>query len=88
MDEYTSDGEGFWQTITKTADGNVYVQAMNHTSSINRVNGLNTLQRLPLQTINVSKTELNDCLAWFSKAEAQRQAALGKKICKSGNSSR
>ncbi|EDM27280.1 hypothetical protein LNTAR_21240 [Lentisphaera araneosa HTCC2155] len=82
MDDYTSDGEGFWQTITKTADGNVYVQAMNHTSSINRVNGLNSLQRLPLQTINVSKTQLDDCLAWFSKAEAQRQAALGKKSAK------
>lgn len=79
MNDYTSGGEGFWQTITKTDEGEVYVQAMNHTSSIIRINGLNSIKRLADYTINVTKKQLDECLEWFSKAEMARQLKEGKK---------
>jgi hypothetical protein len=82
MNNYTSDGEGFWQTITASNDGNVYVQAMNHTSSIMRLDGINSIKRLDDRTINVSKKQLDDCLNWFSVAEMARQAEMGKKTAK------
>ena len=82
MNDYTSDGEGFWQTITATNEGPVYVQAMNHTSSIIRLDGINSIRRLDDQMIDVSKQQLAECLEWFSKAENARQLKLGKKKAK------
>ncbi|MEI7927505.1 MAG: hypothetical protein WCH40_03075 [Verrucomicrobiales bacterium] len=79
MNDLTSDGEGFYQTITAASDGNVYVQAMNHTSSIVRVDGLNSIKRLPDQQVTVTTKQLDECLAWFSKAEIARQLKEGKK---------
>ena len=78
MNDLTSDGEGFYQTITKTADGQVYLQAMNHTSSLIRLDGLDTIQRLPPHTFTVSQATLDACVGWFSEAEAARQQARGK----------
>lgn len=82
MNNYTSDGEGFWQTITATDDGKVYVQAMNHTNSIMRLDGLNSIERIEPLPIDVSKQHLDECLQWFSKAENARQLKQGKKKAK------
>ena len=82
MNDYTSDGEGFWQTITAVDDGQVYVQAMNHTNSIMRLDGINSIKRLDDYTVNVSKKQLDECLEWFSKAEMARQLKQGKKKTK------
>ncbi len=79
MNDYTSDGEGFYQTITRTADGKVYLQAMNHTSSLIQLEGLDSLERLPEQNFSVSKEALDDCIEWFSRAELARQQQEGKK---------
>ncbi len=82
LGEFTSDGEGFYQTITATSDGNVYLQAMNHTSSIIRVDGLDSIHRIKPFTVEVSQDQLNDCREWFSKAEIARQAVEGRKVTK------
>ena len=79
LNDNTSDGEGFYQTITATSDGNVYVQAMNHTSSIVRVDGLNSIRRLKDTDIEVTKETLDQCLDWFTQAEIARQSNAGKK---------
>jgi hypothetical protein len=79
MNDLTSDGEGFYQTITAANDGQVYVQAMNHTSSIVRVDGLNSIKRLKDRQVTVTKKQLAACLEWFSKAEIARQLKEGKK---------
>ncbi len=77
LNDTTSDGEGFYQTITRTANGQVYLQAMNHTSSLIRLDGLDSIRRLEPQTFSVSQQTLDACVAWFTEAEAARQRAAG-----------
>ena len=52
---------------------------MNHTNSIMRVVGLNSIERIEPLSIDVSKQHLDECLQWFSKAENARQLKQGKK---------
>lgn len=87
VNDHTSDGEGFWQTVTATKDGAVYLQAINHTSSIIRVDGLGSIRRLPERVIEVSAGKLDECLEWFSHAERARQSKEGKKKARVGISS-
>lgn len=61
INDMDSGGEGFYPTITKTADGKVYLQAINHTSSIVRVDGLESVRRLPEKKIEVTAEMLKDC---------------------------
>jgi hypothetical protein len=46
-------------------------------TSLVRVDGLDTLQRLPDQTITVTPADLDNSRDWFTRAEASRQRARG-----------
>ncbi len=68
----TNSEESFWPSITQTADGNVYL--VTNFPSILRVDGLESVRRLPAQALKVTPETLAACQAWFVRSEAQRQA--------------
>ena len=74
LNEVSLGGESFFNTISQTADGNVYVQNSNH---IIRVDGLNSLRRLPAQTLEVTPPLLKQAQDYFVARDAARLAAKG-----------
>jgi hypothetical protein len=68
--------ENFWPSITQTADGRVFLVDGGRTSLV-RVDGLDTLARLPETTITVSADDLQRARDWFAAAEAKRQQERG-----------
>ncbi|HVK79542.1 MAG TPA: hypothetical protein VM915_02925, partial [Verrucomicrobiae bacterium] len=68
--------ENFWPSITQTASGEVFVVDGARTSLV-RVGGLDSIRRLPLQSLSISTDDLAKAKDWFVAAEAKRQAALG-----------
>ncbi|MBE3071175.1 MAG: hypothetical protein IMZ66_13150, partial [Planctomycetes bacterium] len=68
----TNSEESFWPSITQTADGRVYL--VTNFPSILRVDGLETVRRVPAQTLKVTPEALAACQAWFAESEARRQA--------------
>ena len=79
INDMDSGGEGFWPTITKTADGHVYLQAINHTSSIVRVDGLSSVKRLPNVRVTVTPQMLKECGEYFLWADRNRIGARAEK---------
>ncbi len=79
LNDRSSDGEGFFQTITRTPDGKIYLQALNHTSSIVEVTGLDDLRRLKPFRIEVDKQQLEECKGLQFAREAERQREQGAK---------
>ena len=79
INDMDSGGEGFWPTMVKTADGNVYFQAINHTSSIVRVDGLASVKRLPYVQVTVTPQMLTECGEYFLWADRNRIARQGRK---------
>jgi len=79
LNEYTSDGEGFYQTMTRYPDGKVYVQALNHTSSLVEVQGIDSLRRLPDSEISVTRRQLEAGKEYYVARERERQRQSGTK---------
>ena len=79
INDMDSGGEGFWPTITKTADGHVYLQAINHTSSIVRVDGLGSAKRLPEKSVTVTADMLRRCVDATAAREAAEISIKGRK---------
>ena len=79
VNDRSSDGEGFQQTITRRPDGRVFVQALNHTSSILEVTGLDTARRLPATKVVVTREHLEKTRRMGAEVEAARQRAKGAK---------
>ena len=73
--------ENFWPSITQTADGKIFLVDGGRTSLV-RVDGLDTLQRLPDQTLTVTAGDLDKARAWFARAEAARQRRRGSGVLK------
>ena len=71
--------ENFWPSITQTADGRVFLVDGGRTSLV-RVDGLDTLKRLPETTLTVTTDDLQRSRDWFAKAEAKRQQQRGSGI--------
>lgn len=71
--------ENFWPSITQTPDGKIFLIDGGRTSLV-RVDGLDSLQRLPEQTLEVTPADLDKSRAWFARAEAARQKARGSGI--------
>jgi hypothetical protein len=71
--------ENFWPSITQTADGKVFLVDGGRTSLV-RIDGLNTLSRLPEQTITITTDELQRARDWFTRTEEQRQRQRGSGI--------
>ncbi|MHB8973979.1 MAG: NHL repeat-containing protein [Pirellulaceae bacterium] len=68
--------ENFWPSITQTADGRVFLVDGARTSLV-RVDGLDTLQRLPESRITVTIDDLQRARDWLANAEAKRQKQRG-----------
>ncbi len=68
--------ENFWPTMTQTADGTVYL-VDGARSSLVRVDGLKSIQRLPATNIIVSKDDLEKGRLYQVKVEAIRQQNQG-----------
>lgn len=71
--------ENFWPSITQTSDGNTYV--MNgSTTSLVRVDGLDSIVRIPEQPLKISADDLSAARAYLVEREAQRQRGAGRGI--------
>lgn len=68
--------ENFWPSMTQTPDGKVFVIDGGRTSLV-RVDGLDTLKRLPDQKLTVTTGDLDKARDWFARAELARQKARG-----------
>ena len=73
--------ENFWPSITGTADGEVYMVDGSRSSLI-KVDGLQTVQRLPVTSIKVSSQDLVKSIAFQRKAELTRQQQMKSSILK------
>lgn len=71
--------ENFWPSITQTADGRVFLIDGGRTSLV-RVDGLESIKRIPEQTLTVTEADLAKAREWFARAEAARQKARGSGI--------
>lgn len=68
--------ENFWPSMTQTPDGKVFVIDGARTSLV-RVDGLDTLQRLPEQTLTVTAHDIDKSRAWFDRVELKRRQQRG-----------
>ncbi len=68
--------ENFWPSITQTPDGKVFLVDGARTSLV-RIDGLETLQRIPEQVIDVTSEDLAKAREWFARSEAARQKKAG-----------
>ncbi len=64
-------GEHFWPTFTRTSDGNYYMVAGKNHASIVRVDGFDTLRRLPEQRFSVTSAQLERAAAHALAATAR-----------------
>ena len=65
--------EDFWPTITQTSDGKIYITTL--LSCIVRVEGLETVKRLPTSSLSVTPQMLLAAQAYFVQVESERQTA-------------
>ncbi len=75
VSDVTAGEENFWPSITQTSDGQVYV--VTNFPGIVRVDGLDTLQRLPSQTIHLTDQVLEQARSYTGSAEFARQPVAG-----------
>ncbi len=68
--------ENFWPTLTHSSDGNVYL-VDGARSAIIRLDGLDTIRRLPDSRITLTEADLEKSQKWQIEAEAARQRTLG-----------
>ena len=76
LNDLTLHDENFWPSITQTKDGKVYL-VDGARSSLVRVDGLETIRRLPATTLNLSTDDLTKARAYLVEAEAVRQKTQG-----------
>lgn len=77
MKGVTLSEENFWPTITQTKEGEVYL-VNGRSNSLVKIDGLNTVQRLPVVTITVTNADLAKSRSYQVQAEAQRQQTAGR----------
>lgn len=68
--------ENFWPSITQTADGRVFLVDGARTSLV-RVDGLDSVRRLPESSLTVTPDDLQKAREWFARAESRRQQERG-----------
>lgn len=68
--------ENFWPSIVQTADGGIYLVDGARTSLV-RVDGLETIRRLPASEFKVGAKDLAAAQAWQIRNEAERQSRSG-----------
>jgi len=76
LNDVSCSSESFWPSITQTSDGNVYM-ICGFSASLVRLDGLDTITRLPNSEINVTDAELKSAQEYLLKREAARQQNQG-----------
>lgn len=71
--------ENFWPSITQTPDSKVFLVDGGRTSLV-RIDGMETLARLPDQTLTVTPSHLEKARAWTERTEIARQKSEGSGI--------
>jgi len=79
VNDLTPHDENFFPSLAQTPDGNVYVDNGNHTALV-RVDGLDSLHRLPASTLDVTRADLDRAQAYLKQKEATRQSQLGTEL--------
>ncbi len=67
--------ENFWPTINQTSDGQIYLNSS--LPNIVRVDGLESIRRLPAMPLRVTADDLKNAQSYFVQSEAQRQQNQG-----------
>ncbi|MDR1282345.1 MAG: hypothetical protein LBK99_16205 [Opitutaceae bacterium] len=62
--------ENFWPTITRADDGQVYIVDGNRTSIV-RIDGLDTIKRLPAMPLALTAEQLAACAEWQTQERGQ-----------------
>ena len=81
LNDLTLHDENFWPSVTQMPDGKVYLIDGARTSII-RVDGLDTLYRLPTANVTVTAADLKNAQEIFLAREALRQKAQGQDTLK------
>ncbi len=76
LNALTVHGENFWPSITQTADGAVFLCDGARTSLV-RIDGLDTLRRLPDSMLKITPQDLQKAQSAFVESEAARQKSRG-----------
>jgi hypothetical protein len=76
LNDLTLHDENFWPSITQARDGQVYLLD-GARSSLVRVDGLETIRRLPETTVTLGADDLARARAYFVETEAARQMDQG-----------
>ena len=79
LDGVTLHEENFWPTLTQTTDGQVYLMNGGRAALV-RIDGLETVRRLPDTTLRVGSDDLQKAQAWLVVAETQRQQNQGRGV--------
>jgi len=58
VSEYTNGQESFWPSVIQAQNGNIYMVIGGERSSITRLDGLDTIRRIPPQTLTVTGEQL------------------------------
>jgi hypothetical protein len=72
LNSLTMHDENFWPSITQTADGKIYLNASQ--LSLVRVDGLETVKRLPEITLQVTPQDMKNAQEYYVQSEILRQA--------------
>jgi hypothetical protein len=64
VNDLTLDEESFWPSITKTEDGNIYLVAGKNHSAVIRLEGLETVRRIPAIPFSVTSVQLAACVQY------------------------
>ncbi len=76
VNDLTPHEENFFPSMTETSDGKVYL-VNGREVAILRVDGLDTIHRLPPTTLDVSKTDLDKAQTFLKQVEVSRQSRFG-----------
>jgi hypothetical protein len=79
LEGITLHDENFWPTLSQTPDGKVYLVDGANTSIV-RVDGLDSIKRLPATPLTVSAADLKAAQEYVIQAEAARQQSEGRGV--------
>lgn len=77
LNDVSPSDENFFPSLSQTKDGRVILQSGRQTSLV-RVDGLDTLQRLPDRDLTVTEADLRSAQQWTVQSEAARQKSVGR----------
>ncbi|MBA3698874.1 MAG: hypothetical protein H0W78_08465 [Planctomycetes bacterium] len=72
--------EHFWPTINQGSDGRIHLLIGKNHNSIVRVDGLESVRRLPTTPLEVTAEQLVTAEVWRIAAEARRQQTAGRQV--------